>query len=64
MKSKTWRKKRYFAQIGARDWIFKSESAQLLLASDVKINRHTLIKFDANPYLKEYEAYYQKRKAC
>lgn len=64
MKSKTWRKKRYFAQIGARNWIFKSESTQLLLASDFKISRHTLIKFDANPYLKEYEAYYQKRKAC
>jgi len=62
MKSKTWRKNRYFTRIKTRDWIFKSENATLLFASDFKIKRHMLIKFDANPYLKEYEEYYLKRK--
>lgn len=62
MKSKTWRKDRYFTQIKTRDWIFKSEDKTLLFASDFKIKRHMLIKFDANPYLKEYEWYYSKRK--
>lgn len=61
MKSKAWRKNRYFTQIGERDWIFKSENAQLLFASDFKISRHVLIKFDANPYLNEYKNYYRNR---
>lgn len=64
MKSKSWRKNRYFAQSKTRDWIFKSENRTLLFASDFKIRRHVLIKFDANPYLKEYKEYYLKRKAC
>lgn len=51
MKLKTWKKKRYFSEVGIRDWIFKSENVPLLPASDVKINRHILIKFDATPYL-------------
>ena len=64
MKSKTWRKNRYFVQSNTRDWIFKSENETLLFASDFKIKRHFLIKFDANPYLEEYDSYYLKRKAC
>jgi len=63
MKSKTWRKSKYFAQSKTRDWIFKSEKATLQFASDIKIKRHFLIKFDANPYLEEYDSYYLKRKA-
>ncbi|WP_157047326.1 reverse transcriptase domain-containing protein [Alkaliphilus metalliredigens] len=63
MKPKKWRKSKYFAQIKTRDWIFKSENATLLFASDFKIKRHILIKFDANPYLEEYDSYYLKRKA-
>ncbi|KJS21847.1 MAG: hypothetical protein VR72_08610 [Clostridiaceae bacterium BRH_c20a] len=64
MKSKTWRKNKYFAQIKTRDWIFKSENATLHFASDFKIKRHVLIKFDANPYLDVFDSYYLKRKAC
>ena len=63
MKSKTWRKSKYFVQSKTRDWIFKSENATLQFASDIKIKRHFLIKFDANPYLEEYDLYYLKRKA-
>jgi RNA-directed DNA polymerase len=61
MKSKNWRKKKYFSEIKSRDWIFKSENRTLKFASDFKIKRHVLIKFDANPYLNEYKEYYLKR---
>jgi len=62
MKSKAWRKDRYFVQVKSRDWIFKSENKTLLFASDFKIKRHVLIKFDENPYLVQYQSYYSKRK--
>ena len=62
MKSKGWRKKKYFKHIENREWIFKSEKATLLFASSFKIKRHVLIKFTANPYFLEYENYYLKRK--
>lgn len=62
MKSKGWKKKRYFEQTEDRDWVFKSERATLLFASSFKIKRHVLIKFAANPYFPEYENYYSKRK--
>ena len=61
MKSKNWRKKKYFSEIKSRDWIFKSENRTLKFATDFKIKRHVLIKFDANPYLEEYKEYYLKR---
>jgi len=64
MKSKTWRKTRYFEKRGERDWIFVSVNKRLLFASDIKIKRHTLIKFAANPYLRKYDEYYLKRKTC
>ncbi len=65
MKSKHWRKERYFHQEGIIDWIFKIDKVKLVFASDTKIRRHVLIKFEENPYLKEYDAYYRKRRvAC
>ncbi len=64
MKSKSWRKAKYFTQTDTRDWIFKASYQTLLSASGVKIKRHVLIKFDANPYLYEYDGYYQNRKTC
>lgn len=65
-KSKTWRKHRYFIQTTTRDWIFDSKRNRLMFASDIKIVRHILIKFEAHPYLEEYEDYYRMRKhaAC
>ena len=63
-KSKKWIKKKYFKQIGNRDWIFATEDKRIKLATDFKIKRHVLIKYDANPYLPEYNAYYEKRRAC
>jgi RNA-directed DNA polymerase len=64
-KNNLWRKNRYFVREGSRDWIFRTESVKLLFASDTKIKRHQLIRFVANPYLREYDEYYSKRRvAC
>jgi RNA-directed DNA polymerase len=62
MKSMGWRKKRYFTQTATRDWIFESRKNKMLFASDTKIVRHVLIKFEANPYMQECEEYYRMRK--
>jgi RNA-directed DNA polymerase len=61
-KSKNWRKNRYFTKTEKRDWIFQTNTIRLLFASDFKIVRHVLIKFDANPYLPIYEDYYKKKR--
>lgn len=61
-KSMGWRKKRYFTQTATRDWIFESKKNRLLFARDTKIVRHVLIKFEAHPYLKEFDNYYRIRK--
>lgn len=64
-KSKHWRKGKYFVREGSRDWIFRIDNIKLIFASDIKIKRHKLIRFEANPYLKEYDEYYSKRRvAC
>ena len=64
-KSNQWRKNRYFHREGTRDWIFRTEKVKLIFASDFKIKRHILIKFEAHPYLREYDEYYSKRRvAC
>lgn len=64
-KSKHWRKDRYFHREGSRDWIFGTDKVKLIFASDTKIKRHVLIKFEAHPYLREYDEYYSKRQvAC
>ncbi|MDF1618592.1 group II intron maturase-specific domain-containing protein [Petrocella sp. FN5] len=64
-KNNLWRKNRYFVREGSRDWIFRTESVKLLFASDTRIKRHQLIRFEANPYRREYEEYYSKRRvAC
>lgn len=60
-KSNQWRKNKYFHREGSRDWIFSTDKYRLTFASDVKIKRHVLIKFEANPYLREYEEYYINR---
>jgi RNA-directed DNA polymerase len=64
-KSNQWRKDRYFHREGSRDWTFRTENHKLIFASDIKIKRHVLIKFEAHPYLREYDVYYSKRRvAC
>ena len=60
-KSPHWIKKKYFKKIGNRDWMFSTENEVLLLASRVKIQRHTKIRGEANPYDIEYETYFENR---
>ncbi|WP_027340697.1 group II intron reverse transcriptase/maturase [Halonatronum saccharophilum] len=61
-KSKKWIKEEYWQSNETRDWIFSDGDVKLRFASDTKIVRHRLIKFDANPYLPEYDKYYLGRK--
>ena len=61
-KPKKWLKENYWQSNETREWIFSDGEVRLKLASDTKIVRHRLIKFDANPYLSEYDKYYFKRK--
>ena len=61
-RAKSWIKDRYWESDDTRNWIFAAEDEKLIFASDTEISRHWLIKFAANPYLKEYEDYYLKRK--
>ena len=60
-KSKEWIKSKYWYREKQRDWIFGTPNLRLKFASDVKIVRHRLIKFEANPYLPEWQEYYIDR---
>ena len=60
-KSKDWIKEKYWYREKQRDWIFGKPDRRLKFASDKKIVRHRLIKFEANPYLPEWEKYYFDR---
>lgn len=60
-KSMEWLKAKYWYREKQRDWIFGTTDLRLKFASDTKIIRHRLIKFEANPYLPEYETYYIDR---
>lgn len=54
-KGRRWIARRYWHTEGTRNWVFKSDSATLLLFADTKIRRHSMVKLDANPYLdREY----------
>lgn len=60
-KSRKWIKNRYWQRTLFRDWIFSDGNIQLKQASHTKITRHRIIKFDANPYLPQYQRYYYYR---
>jgi RNA-directed DNA polymerase len=60
-KSREWIKNRYWQRILFRDGIFSDGNTQLKQASHTKIIRHRIIKFDANPYLPQYQRYYYYR---
>jgi len=62
IRCKDWLKERYWQREGQRDWIFRTAEKKLEFASDTKIVRHRLIKFEANPYLQEWKEYYTDRK--
>ncbi|MBT9148087.1 MAG: hypothetical protein DDT32_01857 [Syntrophomonadaceae bacterium] len=66
-KGKSWIKNRYFGRTKERNWVFKidtndkSQTLTLIKASDTKIQRHTKIKADANPFDKRWELYFEER---
>jgi RNA-directed DNA polymerase len=69
-KPRRWIKDKYFPDKGPNRWIFtgvlKDEEGQvkvvrLLLASSIRIERHTKVRAEANPYALDWETYFEKR---
>ncbi|UAA38346.1 group II intron reverse transcriptase/maturase [Paraneptunicella aestuarii] len=63
---KRWIKTKYFHSIGNRSWVFSGEpkpgvKAWLVYTMDTEIRRHIKIKAEANPYLPEFEMYFEQR---
>jgi RNA-directed DNA polymerase len=69
-KPRRWVKDKYFPDEGPNRWVFtgvlKGEEGQvkvvrLLAASSIRIERHTKIRAEANPYDPTWETYFEKR---
>jgi RNA-directed DNA polymerase len=69
-KPRRWIKEKYFPEKGPNRWVFtgvlKSKEGQvkvvrLLAASSIRIERHTKIRAEANPYDPAWETYLEKR---
>jgi RNA-directed DNA polymerase len=69
-KPRRWVKDKYFPDEGPNRWVFtgvlKGEEGQvkvvrLLAASSIRIERHTKIRAEANPYNLAWETYFEKR---
>jgi RNA-directed DNA polymerase len=69
-KSRRWVKDKYFPNEGPNRWVFtgvlNGEDGQvkvvrLLAASSIRIERHTKIRAEANPYDPSWETYLEKR---
>lgn len=69
-KPRRWVKDKYFPDEGPNRWVFtgvlKDEEGQvkvvrLLAASSVRIERHTKVRAEANPYDPAWETYFEKR---
>lgn len=67
-----WIRKRYFRSVGSRNWVFfasqpteagDSRFWDLLSANTISIVRHVKIKGKANPYDKEWQRYFTRRRA-
>jgi RNA-directed DNA polymerase len=69
-KPRRWIKDKYFPDEGPNRWVFtgvlKGEEGQvkmvrLLAASSIRIERHTKVRAEANPYDPVWETYFEKR---
>jgi len=63
---KRWIKGKYFKSSGSRNWVFsggveKGKLVRLLYTMDTEIKRHIKIRAEANPYLPEFETYFEQR---
>ncbi|HWS26485.1 MAG TPA: group II intron reverse transcriptase/maturase, partial [Xanthomonadales bacterium] len=61
-KGKRWVKRRYFRRTGSRDWLFKTDVAELFRLSRIPMMvRYVKVRGDANPYDPANESYFDKR---
>ncbi|MFN0124732.1 MAG: group II intron reverse transcriptase/maturase [Blastocatellia bacterium] len=69
-KRMSWCYRKYFTTSGSRNYVLegttlnrrgKPRRIRMFRAADVPIKRHTKIKADANPYLPEWEPYFEER---
>ncbi|QIL78321.1 group II intron reverse transcriptase/maturase [Hymenobacter sp. HDW8] len=69
-KGKRWIRRKYFARVGSRNWVFSGEAVKqdgsiirphLFALSDVKIRRHIRLKEEANPFDVQWELYFEQR---
>jgi RNA-directed DNA polymerase len=59
-KGRKWIFQKYWIPEGSRKWVFQTKETKLLKFSDFQIRRHSMSKFDANPYLDR--SYFLERK--
>jgi RNA-directed DNA polymerase len=74
-KSASWCKEKYYTKVGKRNWVlhglltrkdptgrgYTATPIYLMAAASVRIERHCLIKGEANPYSREWETYFEER---
>lgn len=69
-KRKTWRNKKYFRQVGSRNWQFSAKIKDkdniisyldLAAAKRVPIRRHIKIRGETTPYDSQFKEYFEKR---
>jgi RNA-directed DNA polymerase len=69
-KTLLWCYRKYFTKTGSRNYVLqatfsdrrgKPRTIQMFKAADVPIKRHVKIKAAANPYLPEWESYFEER---
>lgn len=61
MKPRHWIKDKYYTQRWDRNWIFSWGDERITLATDTKIRRHRMIKFDMNPFMRQHKQYFAIR---
>lgn len=68
-KNASWIRKKYYAQIGTRNWCFytliekkgQTDRLKLISASDTSIVRYIKVRAEASPYDPEHQKYFQDR---
>ena len=49
-KGKWWVSTKYWHYVGSRNWVFSTESKQLMRVDHIPVIRHTKVRMNANPY--------------
>jgi RNA-directed DNA polymerase len=61
-KSRRWVDRKYFGNVGNRNWVFKTGNVELTVMAKIPIIRHIKIRKDAIPFDTDYDEYFRKRK--